>query len=168
MMNRSSHLVLALSCLMLLASCGAREFNFLERSSPDEFMVQPRAPLTLPPDYTLRPNDVETPVQYMPSAADRKTSEVLGQTEQKDLSAAEMQLLQRLGVDKLDGNIRAEIDKETARIEARGKTVLDKALGRVGVTNAVVDTTKERARIEQQKRDGQPLDQGDVPALPTK
>ena len=40
-----------------LSGCGDRSGNILgfEKSAPDEFAVVKRAPLTLPPEYGLRP-----------------------------------------------------------------------------------------------------------------
>ena len=54
----------ALSCLAFLCLAGAlliagcsdlKKSIGLERSSPDEFAVESRAPLTMPPDFNLRP-----------------------------------------------------------------------------------------------------------------
>ena len=46
----------ALSSTLLLPGCGDfRRAVGMERSMPDEFAVESRAPLVLPPDYNLRP-----------------------------------------------------------------------------------------------------------------
>src|SRR6202011_6425231 len=39
----------------LLAGCGFRQLIGLDRTLPDEFAVESRAPLTIPPDFDLRP-----------------------------------------------------------------------------------------------------------------
>ena len=59
-MDRSMTLrLLTVAALTLAVSaCGGfREQLGLEKQSPDEFRVVSRAPLTLPPDYSLRPPD---------------------------------------------------------------------------------------------------------------
>ncbi len=44
------------ACTLLLPGCTDLKRSIgLERSSPDEFAVESRAPLTMPPDFELRP-----------------------------------------------------------------------------------------------------------------
>jgi len=48
--------VAALGSALLLGGCGdLRRAVGMDRSMPDEFAVESRAPLVLPPDYNLRP-----------------------------------------------------------------------------------------------------------------
>jgi Protein of unknown function (DUF3035) len=48
--------VLCSTCALLLSSCtDLRRAIGLEKTSPDEFAVESRAPLTMPPDFELRP-----------------------------------------------------------------------------------------------------------------
>ncbi len=57
MRRKTGRTVLALGALSVLAACGGtvQQKLGLERRVPDEFQVVRRAPLTLPPDFTLRP-----------------------------------------------------------------------------------------------------------------
>ena len=49
-------LVLCLACALLISGCSDLKKSIgLERTSPDEFAVESRAPLTMPPDFNLRP-----------------------------------------------------------------------------------------------------------------
>src|SRR5947208_16987980 len=52
-------ILLAVACLalpLLLSGCGEfRRALGMDRVGPDEFAVESRAPLTIPPDYDLRP-----------------------------------------------------------------------------------------------------------------
>ena len=53
-----SRLLLTGVCLMMLSACGSGNFKQalgIEPTSPDEFAVESRAPLTIPPDFNLRP-----------------------------------------------------------------------------------------------------------------
>src|ERR1700686_4175439 len=56
--STGSRLVVPASMLLLLAGCGdstlSRTFG-LVRDTPDEFTVVTRAPLSMPPDFALRP-----------------------------------------------------------------------------------------------------------------
>jgi Protein of unknown function (DUF3035) len=48
--------VLCLACALLISGCSdLKKAVGLERSTPDEFAVESRAPLTMPPDFNLRP-----------------------------------------------------------------------------------------------------------------
>lgn len=48
--------VLLFTCLAMLTSCGyVRETLDLDRTGPDEYDVSVAAPLTIPPDFSLRP-----------------------------------------------------------------------------------------------------------------
>ena len=48
--------LLCLTCALLIAGCtDLKKAIGLERTSPDEFAVESRAPLTIPPDFELRP-----------------------------------------------------------------------------------------------------------------
>src|SRR5436305_15130666 len=48
--------VACLSLVLLLPGCsGFRQALGMDRVGPDEFAVESRAPLTIPPDYDLRP-----------------------------------------------------------------------------------------------------------------
>jgi DUF3035 family protein len=47
--------VVLLCSITLLSGCGFRQLIGLDKVGPDEFAVESRAPLTIPPDYELRP-----------------------------------------------------------------------------------------------------------------
>ena len=46
---------LLLSILILLASCSSNSFTLKKKSSADEFLVEKKSPLVLPPDYGKLP-----------------------------------------------------------------------------------------------------------------
>jgi hypothetical protein len=48
--------MIGLAGILLIAGCGdLKKAIGLEKTSPDEFAVESRAPLTMPPDFNLRP-----------------------------------------------------------------------------------------------------------------
>jgi hypothetical protein len=73
--KRPSILPLTIVCLSLVASlsgCGeVRRAIGMDRSGPDEFAVESRAPLTLPPDFDLRPPTPGAARPQEATAADR-------------------------------------------------------------------------------------------------
>src|ERR1700749_332981 len=77
---RSSHLltILGLSAL-LLAGCGeVRESLGLGRNAPDEFAVVDRPPLSMPPDFDLRPPQPGAPRPQAVDLKERASTLVLG------------------------------------------------------------------------------------------
>jgi hypothetical protein len=64
--------VASLCCGLLLSGCGdfRRAIGF-DRSGPDEFAVESRAPLTIPPDFDLRPPQPGAPRPQEGTAAEK-------------------------------------------------------------------------------------------------
>jgi hypothetical protein len=72
--GRSSALlaVLCLALVLLLPGCtGVRRAIGLDQVGPDEFAVESRAPLTIPPDFDLRPPQPGAPRPQEVPAAER-------------------------------------------------------------------------------------------------
>ena len=57
MSRRPLSMVVGIALAFGVAGCGSKSGNIFgfEKSAPDEFAIVKRAPLTLPPDYGLRP-----------------------------------------------------------------------------------------------------------------
>src|SRR3546814_10759236 len=73
-MDRSmtARLLIVAGLALAVSACGGfRENLGLTKQSPDEFRVVSRAPLTLPPDYNLRP-----PAPGAPRRSEEHTSEL--------------------------------------------------------------------------------------------
>jgi hypothetical protein len=79
-----------LPALALLAGCGdeMRKTFGLGKNAPDEFQVVRRAPLSLPPDFALRPPQPGAVRPQEGSVSDQARSTVLGQTDQAQAPAA--------------------------------------------------------------------------------
>src|SRR5579864_3661690 len=64
--------VACLSASLLLAGCGNfRQIVGLDQVGPDEFAVESRAPLTIPPEFDLRPPQPGAPRPQEASSADK-------------------------------------------------------------------------------------------------
>ncbi|MBQ8465088.1 MAG: DUF3035 domain-containing protein [Alphaproteobacteria bacterium] len=49
-------IIISSVCLVMLCSCGLTKKDLgLEKNAPDEMMVVSRAPLSIPPEFGLRP-----------------------------------------------------------------------------------------------------------------
>ncbi len=64
--------VASLSLILLLPGCADfRQIVGLDRVGPDEFAVESRAPLTIPPEFNLRPPQPGAPRPQEATAADK-------------------------------------------------------------------------------------------------
>jgi len=121
-------LVLAVSAIFALTACeGVRKQFGLNKQSPDEFRVVARAPLSLPPNFTLRPPEPGA-VRPQDGTATQQARQAIFRTSQsKSLSpalastsvsstqgrsAGEQSLLKAAGADNLELDIRALVNKE--------------------------------------------------------
>ena len=74
-----------LTALIVVAGCGDKSGNILgfEKTAPDEFAVVKRAPLTLPPNYGLRPPRPGAVRPQAVSPRDEAQKSVIGATAAK-------------------------------------------------------------------------------------
>lgn len=130
----------ALLCLSL-AACGGgtvQESLGLVRSAPDEFQVVSRAPLSLPPDYDLRPPRPGAPGPSEVTTQDAAREALIGGGTAEATSAAiadaggdarpvarasepgpaERAILAASGADRADPNIRQQIAEDEAQLVA--------------------------------------------------
>lgn len=155
-MTKTPLLLMASSVALILAGCSStKEQLGLNRSSPDEFMVVKRAPLSMPPDYTLAPPrpGAPRPQEQSPYAEAKETVFGGGPAVEGAPPAnveSENILLQQAGADYADPNIRNVVDAETAEIVASSKSVTKKliGLGSDGMEDSVLDPVEESKRLE--------------------
>lgn len=165
------YILWVLCAVFMLSACeGTKETLGLNRQSPDEFAVVKRAPLALPPNYALRPPNPGAPRPQEQAAADQAKAAMFGQTPSIDrtLSRGESVLLQRVGTDTIDPEIRRKVDAETATRVDKNKPIVDKILsiGRADTTPAsVVDPVAEAERLKSNREAGQPLSEGETPSI---
>jgi len=181
---------LALALLGLgLAGCeNTKEMLGLTKRSPDEFQVVSRAPLSMPPDYSLRP---PTPGAARPqegTVQQQAEGIVTGHTTDRNLlqpdqipsvgegdkivaeSAGESAFLQSAGMTGVDPNIRKLVNEETASDEESSKSVLDSLIfwRKPEPYGTVVDPAEEQKRLQQNQALGQSIDSGNTPIIERK
>jgi hypothetical protein len=173
----------ALLLLAGLAGCSqAREILGYNKQAPDEFQVYARAPLSLPPDYNLRPPAPGAPRPQEGTARDQAASAVfgdyafggsLGQAlgEKQDLgSNGEKAFLQSAGATGIDPSIRQTIDQETAALIEQDKSLIDSLIfwRKPEPAGTVVDPTKETQRLQENAALGLPVTEGETPTIERK
>jgi hypothetical protein len=173
---------LLLSCLLgtvALTACSKTKEQFdFSKKAPDEFAVVKRAPLEMPPNYTIRP---PRPGQSRPqedSAVDEAKQAVFGPEtltgatagKKEPVSQGEAILLQKTGIDLTAPDIRDVIDAETNALNEKEKPTVDRILG--GVTGRkyeapaeVVNAKKESERIQTNIEQGKSVSDGATPSV---
>ncbi len=166
-------LCIAAALTIGLTGCsGTKEKLGLTRKAPDEFAVVKRAPLTLPPNYNLRPPEPGAPRPQEQATAAQARQTVFGdQGEQKQPqeTSAEEIFLQEAGADKASDDIRQVVDEESKTAEDKNKPVAKKLLGLAGgddePTAQLVDPAKESERLRKNAEEGKPVTEGETPYL---
>ncbi len=169
-MTTNFRLVL-LASLLGLAACSGDELTRtfgLTRDAPDEFQVTTRAPLSMPPDFTLRPprpgapRPQELTQQQQAEAAlspDTLTANVPPPT------AGQQALVAEAGR-PAPADIRARVDRESA-LDRPSESFADRLMFWKPAPQAgtVVDPVRESQRLRENAALGQTVDTGDTPII---
>ena len=152
-----------------LGACDVANTLGLNREGPDEFQVLSHAPLTLPPDYRLRPPDpgAVRPQQVAPRDNARQTLTGSAGSGATARSAGESVLISKTGGAKVDSNFRRRIDEETAEIAEKNRRLLDDLIfWEDRKTHAsVVDAQGESKRLRENAALGKPPTEGETPTI---
>ena len=115
-------IALTTCAIIALTACseGTKQDLGLANTAPDEFAVVTRAPLSVPPDYTLRPPRPGAGRPMEMSTQDQARQTVFGVEDVQPSSAKTAErpsgdFLNRIGADQADPDIRAKVDAEGAR-----------------------------------------------------
>lgn len=172
MKNHRKALITAFLSALLLAGCGnVKKELGLSRSAPDEFTVMHRAPLSMPPDYALRPPQPGAPRPQDAVVEEQAKAAVFGEnagTSMASTGSSDEALLRSAGADQADERIRQQVDRETASLPAKQKTVPEKLLGWTKSKPAepaatIVDAEKEAARLHKAQVEGKAPTEGETP-----
>ena len=167
--------IVLFSCaVILLPSCdSARKAFSTEKSAPDEFAVFSRPPLTLPPQYKLRPPKPGETIKrgdltsvIAKRAMLNKNSKTNSEQTIPKGSPGVIALLRKTGGLKANSNIRKTINAETSILSNEDQRFVDKLIfwtdeGEAGST--IVNADKEQKRIQNTQALGKPITEGKTP-----
>ena len=169
--------MLALLLISVLAVSGCQNVKKqlgVGRNSPDEFTVVKRAPLTLPPEYDLRP-PTDGALVSGTNASDAAKESLMGTTAPAAAKgSAESALLSKMGTGAADPEIRSTLARENGNLAIENQTVTDKLIAwgdapsEDKIPTPVVDPKKEAARLKKNKAEGKAVTEGDVPVIAPK
>ena len=172
-------LALGLGALALAATLSACEGGIgdalgLGKNAPDEFAVVRSAPLTLPPDFTLRP---PRPGEARPNEESvREQAKVAlfneaGALAIDDSTAAATQgeaaFIERAGAADVDPNIRHIVDREFSGYASEDESFIDSLLfwQEEQPPGEVVDAGAEAERLRENAEAGKPVTAGETPTI---
>ena len=171
----AAHLILvpAAAGLLLLTGCSGDELTRtfgLTRDAPDEFQVTTRAPLSMPPDYTLRPPRPgsvrpQELTQRQQAEAALTPDSVLAGNSRTPTTPGQEALVAAAGR-PAPADIRNRVDSEAA-LDQPGRPFTDRLLfwRPSPPPGTVVDPERESQRLRQNAALGQPNAAGDTPII---
>ena len=163
----SRHLMTAgITMALLIGLTGCSDFRRAlgsEKSSPDEFEVVVRPPLSLPPGFSDRPEDI--------IAADEKASGVDAKTSAESMLAvgtvAAIDFEQLFDFSDVPDDIRAKVDAETYGIRIENRLPLQQLFGGLPDVGPVLDKMSEDTRLRKARLEGRlPTDDATVATDP--
>ena len=185
-------LLLLFGAALVLSACGdsTKRALGLSRTSPDEFAVLKRAPLSQPPDYRLRPPrpgaerpGVASPREQAREAVFRgdeaKKTAPLPRTDGPAVTAApqgdvsqrstgESAFLSRAGADTVEPDIRTQIDREYAVLREADTNFVQRLLDFQADIDDVLDAPAEARRLRENQALGRSATEGDTPLIERK
>lgn len=175
LVNRTSLAFLLLAGLVL-AGCGnVRELAGVEKKAPDEFAVVRRAPLSVPPDYNLRPpRPGERAIPQIDPRAQSRAAvfgvEDQGQARLPAESASEEALLRTLKIETVDPSIRQTVDQESAILALDQRGFVEQLMfwRDAPPPGTAVDAAGERQRLQENDALGKPPTEGETPTIERK
>ena len=154
---------------LALGACDVAKTLGIDREGPDEFQVLRHAPLTVPPDFRLRPPNpgAVRPQELRPRASTQKTLTGTAGSEGAERSQGESALLSKMDGVQADSSFRRRIDKETAEIADKNRRLLDDLIfWEDRKTHAsVVDAEAESKRLRENEALGKPATEGETPTI---
>lgn len=126
---KPAYILLAAAMITGLTACGSvRRAVGVGKAVPDEFAVVSKAPLVLPPEYSLLPPRPGEPrPQELESAAMARQA-LFGPTADSAQSPGEAALVAMAGGQTADPAIRAQIERESAGVSFENESFADRIL----------------------------------------
>lgn len=157
-----SAVLLSLPLVLVGCSTETKKRLGLGRQSPDEFSVVERAPLSVPPNFNLRPPapgaarpQEQTPKQTAQNLVLRSVSSAPSAVDvaKPNVTSGQAALLQQAGAPQADANIRAKLAAEVGQ-DDKGppQTVAEKVgLKAPAEPGKALDPVAEKAKLEAKK-----------------
>ena len=176
-MRRAGIFCLALAALALVGCENAREQLGLEKQAPDEFRVLSRAPLTVPPEFALRPPRPGAARPQVGTATDQARRTVFRLGDQQPSvqeiipddgrSLGERAILMEAGASQVQPDIRQVVDRETQRVNEESQDFLEDLIfwRDAPLSGDIVDAESEARRLREAQAIGEPVTGAGTPTI---
>lgn len=168
--------------VLALGACdGVKKQLGLGKQAPDEFRVVSRAPLSLPPDFTLRPpepgairpqegNTVQQARSAVFRADDAQQASLEEVFTSEDMTRGEKALLVAAGAENSDPNIRQLVERETLQINEESEDFIDTLIfwREPEQPGVIVDAEAEARRLRENAALGKSVTTGRTPTIERK
>lgn len=153
-----------------LSACGeAKKAMGFEKTAPDEFAVVARAPLSLPPNYELRPPQPGAVRPQEGTTREQARAVLTGQRAVGGGGRSEgvVALLEKAGAGHAPADIRATINRELAALAEEEESFTDRLVfwRDAETPGNVVDPVKESQRIRANQALGGAVTAGETPMI---
>jgi len=163
----------AVAALFALSACSeVRRTLGYDKQAPDEFQVVQRAPLSLPPDFALRPPQPGAVRPQEGNPRDQARRALAGQRAGTPIATqgrtrGDLAFAKRFGADQIDPGIRAQVNKETQSLAEAEKSFSDRLVfwRKPEPAGVAVDPVKETQRLRENQALGRPVSDGDTPKI---
>ena len=163
--------ILSFGAVLALAASGGNDLSRtfgLTRDAPDEFQVTTRAPLSMPPNYTLRPPRPGASRPQESSAPDAAEAALVPQAALagKGASSPGQEALVQAAGRAAPADIRRRVESDAA-LDEPGRGLTDRLLfwRSAPAPGVTVDPRREAQRLRENAALGQSTQQGDTPVI---
>ncbi|MBL94063.1 MAG: hypothetical protein CFH06_00113 [Alphaproteobacteria bacterium MarineAlpha3_Bin5] len=179
-MSKNAKQVLILLCTIVLANCeSAKKIIGNKKQVPDEFVIYARPPLSLPPNFGLRPPSPGSSTGLAVTPGMEAAAALSGRKAQINTPAdaglkdtpGTFAILKQTGALDAHPSIRKVINQETSILSKEDTHFVNKLIFWVDdkpYEGTVVDADKESKRIQENQALGKTLDQGETPKIKRK
>jgi len=123
---KKSLLILAAGAALVATTACSSNGGSNGGSTPNEFRVVTKAPLSVPPEYSLRPPAAGTTTPAEVEVATTGVTTAFGTTMGVNASASEKALVAAAGANAANAAVRAQVDYEEARAIRKSPSVTDR------------------------------------------
>lgn len=170
--HRLAPLVVMLAVLALSACSEVKRSLGYEKAPPDEFQVVQRAPLSMPPDFSLRPPQPGATRPQEGTTRDQARRVLTGQRLSTPIATAgrtqgDVTLLKRFGAESIQPDIRVLVNKESQSLAEAEKSFTDQLVfwRKPEQPGVAVDPVKESQRLRENQALGKSVSEGQTPRI---
>ncbi|KIL97083.1 hypothetical protein CCC_00144 [Paramagnetospirillum magnetotacticum MS-1] len=174
--RRTTARLIALAALLapvVLSACTdvKRSLGY-EKAPPDEFQVVQRAPLAMPPEFSLRPPQPGAVRPQEGVTRDQARQILVGGRMATPISTegrtgGDIALMKRVGADSIQPDIRVLVNKETQALADADKSFQDRIMfwRKAEPPGSAVDASKETQRLRENQALGKSVSEGETPQV---